>query len=126
MSRESGSVITAISGDNVAVDQSAVRSIDAERVELHQAAAQHVRGETFAATDSALLTVRATEVRLDDCAAGAVFGEHVTMRESTAFLVFARRVDGDARNVMTPISAFAFGGGLVLGLALLRRLRRIF
>jgi hypothetical protein len=126
MNRESGSVITAISGDSVAIDQSAVRSIDAERVELRQAAAQNVRGETFDASDSAFLSVHAAEVQLDDCAAAGVFGEHVTMRDSTALLVIARRIDGDARNVMSPAAAFAFGAGLVVGLAALRRLRRIF
>src|SRR4029079_4911918 len=119
MSRESGSVIDAVTGDSVAIDQSAVRSVDAERAGLRRAAAQHVRGETFEASDSALLTVRAEDVQLDDCAAAAVFGETVTMRGSTALLVLARKVDGDARNVMTPMSAFAFGAGLVVGLSLL-------
>lgn len=125
MSRESGSVITSVTGDSVAIDQSAVRSVDAERVELRQAAAQHVRGEMFEAAESAFLSVRAAEVLLDDCAAGAVLGEHVTLRGSTTLLVLARRVDGDARNVMTPLSVFAFGAGIVLALAVLRQLRRI-
>ena len=40
MTRETGSVIAAVSGDSVEIDQSAVRSVDAERVELRQAAAR--------------------------------------------------------------------------------------
>jgi hypothetical protein len=39
-------------------------------------------------------------------------------------LVLARHVDGEARNVVTPAVAFAFGLGAVTGIALWRRLRR--
>ena len=63
---------------------------------------------------------------MQDCAVGAVFGEHITLRETSALFVFARRVDGEVKNVVTPASALAFGAGIVLALALFRRLRSIF
>jgi len=101
-----------------------VRSVDAERVELRQAAAQHVRGESLEMSESAMLSVRGSEIRMDDCAAGIVLGERVTMRECSSVLVLARHVDGDAKNVVTPAAAFAFGLGAVAGIAVWRRLRR--
>jgi len=103
LSRESGSVISAVSGDSVEIDQSAVRSVDAERVELRQAAAQNIRGDSLDAADSALLTVRATDVRMDDCASLAVIGEHVTMKEcATVFLFAVYDAASETVHVQTP------------------------
>lgn len=124
MNRESGSVITAVHGDSVEIDQSAVRSVEAERVEMRQAAAQNVRGGSMELLDSAALSVRAASIEMRDCANGVVIGDHVTLRQSPALLVLARNVEGDARNVVSPAAAAAFGAGLVLSIALLRRLRR--
>ena len=59
-----------------------------------------------------------------DCATFAVMGERVSVRESTTLLLFARSVEGDVRNAITPVTAFAFGLGAVTGIAILRRLRR--
>lgn len=124
MSRESGSVISAVSGENVAIDQSAVRSIDAGRVELRQAAAQHVRGETMDIVESALLTVRAADVRMQDCASIAVMGEQVSARDSATVLLLARHVDGDVRTMFSAPGAFALGAGVVAAVTALRWLRR--
>ena len=72
MTRDSGSILSAVSGDHVGVDHSAVQSIDAERVEMRGAAARDVRSETMDLQDSAVLTLRANDVQMRDCAAGVV------------------------------------------------------
>ena len=51
-------------------------------------------------------------------------GERVHVKDSSTLLLFARSVEGDPRNVITPASAFAFGLGAVVGIGILRRLRR--
>ncbi|MBI5287916.1 MAG: hypothetical protein HY873_02965 [Chloroflexi bacterium] len=126
MTRESGSIISAVSGDSVEIDQSAVRSIDAERVEMRSAAARDVRSETMDLDDSAVFTLRANDVQMRDCAAIAVIADNVTQSgdSSTVFLL-ARRVEGDIRATFTPASAFALGLGAVLGIWIIRRIRRI-
>jgi hypothetical protein len=71
-----------------------------------------------------MFSVRASSVNMRDCATFAVVGEHVTVKESATLLLFARSVDGDAGNVITPAAAFALGLGVVAGITILRRLRR--
>jgi hypothetical protein len=124
MSHESGSVIASVSGDSVEIDQSAVRNVEGERVELRQAAAQHVRGENMDVAESAVLSVHAADIHMQDCASFAVVGEHVRLKESGVVFLFARSVEGDVKNAITPAAAFAFGLGAVAGIGIWRRLRR--
>jgi len=55
---------------------------------------------------------------------GAGAGGGTAVARSATVLVVARHVDGDAKNVITPVAAFAFGLGAVAGIAVWRRLRR--
>ena len=128
MTRDSGSsargALSAVSGDNVGVDHSAVQSIDAERVEMRGAAARDVRSETMDLDSSAVFSMRASDVHMNDCAAGIVIADSVVQRSSSTFLLFARRVEGDVTAVFTPQSAFALALGAVLGIWIIRRVRR--
>ena len=125
MTRQSGSVISAVSGDNVGVEHSAVQSIDAERVEMHGAAARNVRSETMDMESSAVFATRASDVQMRDCAAAVVIADRVTQHASPTMFLFARRVEGDIKAVFTPASAFAFGVGGVLGIWIIRRIRQV-
>jgi hypothetical protein len=126
MPHGSGNAISAVSGDNVGVDHSAVKSIDAERVEMHGAAARNVQTETMEVESSAVFMTRANDVQMRDCASVVVVGDRVTQHESPTIFLFARRVEGDIKAVFTPASAFALGLGGVLGIWIIRRVRRLF
>jgi hypothetical protein len=125
VTRDSGSILSAVSGDHVDVDHSAVQSIEAERVEMRGAAARDVRSETMDLQDSAVLSLRANDVQMRDCAAGVVIAENVTQYGSSTIFVLARRVEGDVKAMFTPASAFALGFGAVVGLWIIRRVRRL-
>lgn len=125
MPRDSGSIISAVSGDNVGVDHSAVQSIDAERVEMRGAAARDVRSESMDLDSSAVFQLRAADVHMNDCAAAVIVADSVVQRSSSTFLLMARRIEGDVTAVLTPASAFALGLGAVLGIWIIRRVRRV-
>jgi hypothetical protein len=134
-----------IRAQDVSIRQGIAGSVDADSVEMVQVGVGLVRaGDAHLGPGASAAAVLADSVRLeqsgaqfilardslemDQSAAGVLVGQHVTVRDSSAMLLFADKVEGDVNVIMDRQMAITFGAalgaalGLMLGLfGILRR-----
>jgi len=103
-----GRVLNSVSGNDVEIEQSAVRDLHGDDVEIEQ---------------SALAVARAHRFDIRGSTAGLLIGRHVHARDVNTLLLLTPSLRGSVRTVIDLRTAFAFGLGIVLGRRLLRLLR---
>ncbi len=114
------SSVDLVEGGQVKMQQSAARSVQASALNMEESAAGFVRAGSVDAGDSAIAVVVAADVNLDDVTTSLVAAKRVSARNIRAFAIVAAELDGDAKSVLTPVTALAAGAGFALTLVILR------
>jgi hypothetical protein len=114
-----------VRAENVSVSKSGANSIEATTVSINQGGAARVRADEVSLEQSGLFMARAGKLTVkSDASAFAVVADEATVEEgANVFLLVAGKVSGNVRPLIDWRAGLAFGGGLAIGLAILRRLR---
>ncbi len=116
------SSVDLVEGGQVKMQQSAARSVQASALNMEESAAGFVRAGSVDAEDSAIGFVMAADANLNDVTTSLVAAKRVSARNIRAFAIFAAELDGDAKSVLTPVTALAAGAGFALTLFILRNM----
>jgi len=114
------SSVDLVEGGQVKMQQSAARSVQASALNMEESAAGFVRAGSVDAGDSAIGFVLAADAKLEDVTTSVVAAKRVSGHDIRAFAIFTAELDGDARSVLTPVTALAAGAGFALMLLLFR------
>jgi hypothetical protein len=114
------SSVELVDGGQVHMQQSAARSVQASALNMDESAAGFVRAGSIDASDSAIGVVLAADAKLDDVTTSVVAAKRVSAHNIRAFAIFTAELDGDAKSVLTPVTALAAGAGFALTLLLFR------
>jgi len=110
--------------DDIAVRMGAVGVARGERVSTEMGAIGFAIGGDVSVTQGYARAILARDVRIRQGGAGSVVADHVTFeKQSGAFMVLARRVEGNIRPVLDWRGALAAGAALGIAIGLLSRRR---
>lgn len=111
-----------VEGGQVWMKNSAARSVQASALHLEESAAAFVSADSVDAHDSAIAVAVTKEAKLADLTNSIMVAQHVEAQNMRTFALFAGRVDGEVKTVLTPVTALAAGAGFAVALWLIRQL----
>jgi hypothetical protein len=114
-----------VHGETVNIKQGGAQTVDATTVSINQGGAGRVNADTMTLDQSGVGIAHTNTLTLGSgSTAFAVFAKEATVEEgANALFLVARTFDGDVQPTVDWRSALAFGAGLGLVLAIIRRLR---
>lgn len=114
-----------VHGETVNIKQGGAQTVDATTVSINQGGAGRVNADTMTLDQSGVGIAHTNTLTLGSgSTAFAVFAKEATVEEgANALFLVARSFDGDVQPTVDWRSALAFGAGLGLVLAIIRRLR---